>query len=149
MSSQNSKWSAEYCIDGNIHSPSNGRPAVCTTKKEPAPWLALDFSSPICVESVTLYTRKDCCGQRTRNVEVRVSNELPTTADVMFLGGEFLGGYKGPAQNGEIVNITSSQTLQGRYVIIQMDSNDYLDLAEVKVIQGDSWSEFLFITRQP
>ena len=39
-----------------------------------APWLALDYGegAKVSVEKVVLLNRVDCCGDRTKNVEIRL-----------------------------------------------------------------------------
>ena len=68
---------AAKCIDGDTGGPDVGSaPAVdlCHTDGEPAPWLAIDFGTPVTVRRVELFNRIFCCAERTRNVEVRPSN---------------------------------------------------------------------------
>ena len=79
---------------------------MCHTKNEPSPWLAIDYGTPVTVNRVEIFNREDCCGDRTKNIDVRVSNELPTSASEMFTGGSLLGHFAGPATNGQRINIT-------------------------------------------
>ena len=61
---------------------------------------------------------------RTRNVTIRLSNELPASGKETFLGGEALGSYKGQAAQNERVEIPSGpgwERKTGRFVIIQMN----------------------------
>ena len=60
----------------------------------------------VSVNRVEIFNREDCCGDWTRNVDVRVSNELPTSASEMFSGGSLLGHFAGPATNGQHIIIT-------------------------------------------
>ena len=99
----------EKCIDGITDGPDSLKSIddltadLCHTRHEAAPWLALDFGEEIkvSVAEVVLFPRKyssDChnsCKDRTRNVEIRLSDNLPTSADNMFSGGDLLGEYKG------------------------------------------------------
>ena len=70
---------AAKCIDGNTMGPDVGESDgeavdLCHTDGEPAPWLAIDFGTPVTVRRVELFNRIFCCAERTRNVEVRPSN---------------------------------------------------------------------------
>merc|ERR1719187_80737 len=126
---------AAKCIDGDTESPSHAPPAwnMCHTNGgERSPWLAIDYGSSVTVRRVEIFNREDCCGDRTKNVDVHVSNELPTSANQMFSGGSLLGHFAGPASNGEHI-IISGEALSGRYVIVQMDisESDSLHFREV------------------
>ena len=106
LSSENPKWApASKCIDGDSETTSIGN--LCHTY-EPfprAPWLALDYGTLVTVKRVELFNRADCCGDRTRNVDIRVSNELPTSDAQMFFRGQLLGHFAGPASDGQHIVI--------------------------------------------
>ena len=76
---------------------------MCHSKEpgEPSPWLAIDYGVSVTVERVEIFTREDCCGHRIRNVNVRISNELPSSGSQMFSGGSLLGFFAGPAVDGQ------------------------------------------------
>merc|ERR1719234_1040961 len=140
MSSTFQNFEAALCIDGDTESPENnpsgfvdGRPHICHSNEEPAPWIALDFGTRVTVQRVEIFNRKNCCGHRTRNVEVRVTDQLPTSGQQMFTGGSLLGRFEGTAENGQEISIQGKQALTGRYVLVQMDNGeDELNLKEVK-----------------
>ena len=123
---------ADKCIDGIT----DGTSAVCQSNMEPSPWLALDFGdgASVAVEKVVLYNRGDFNAARTRQVEIRLAEELPISSTTMFTGGALLGNFPGPAASGQQVDIKSGSnwaTQYGRYVVVQMNNNDVLNLAEV------------------
>ena len=66
---------------------------------------------------------------------VKISDQLPTTATIMFSGGDLLGTFAGPGTPGQRIEITSGDNWlvkTGRYVIVQMDNdNEPLNLKEV------------------
>ena len=70
-----------------------------------------------------------------KNVEVRISDELPADGESMFTGGLLLGTYEGPGTKGESIEIESDELWKqkvGRYLIVQMDNGkDPLHLKEV------------------
>ena len=78
---------------------------MCHTEFEPAPWLAIDYGTSVTVRRVEIFNR-DGFGDRTRNVDVRVSNELPSTGALMFSGGSLLGHFSGPAADGQKITIS-------------------------------------------
>ena len=103
------------CIDGDTKKPSilfsGGN--MCHTRGEPSPWLAIDYGDTVTVSRVDIFNREDCCGATTRKVDVRVSNELPTTASEMFSGGSLLGHFAGPGTDGQHIIITGHIVHQG------------------------------------
>ena len=108
LSSEFPGFPASKCIDGDTSTAYNN---MCHTKgqsHETRPWLAIDYDS-VTVERVKIFNRDDCCGDRTRNVEVRVSNELPTSISQMFSGGSLLGTFPGPATNGQNFEISGEK----------------------------------------
>ena len=101
------KHPAAYCIDGETR-PGKGmrKYAFCHTQRERYPWFAADYGKTYVIERVKIFNRHDCCGKRTRNVEVRVSEELPTSASQKFSGGSLLGTFAGPGSNGQHIEIS-------------------------------------------
>ena len=117
---------------------------MCNSKSESAPWLALDYGKEarVSVEKVVLYNRRDRHWARTKNVQIRLSNELPTSGKEMFLGGEALGTFKGPATRGQKVEIHSGpgwERKTGRYLIIQMNFGNAHNLLNLKEAVAIGW----------
>ena len=82
------------------------------------------------VEKVIIANRIKCCGDRTMNVEVRLTNELPTDGKSKFTSGQVVGTFEGPGKNGQKIEVKAEddwmETL-GRYLIVQMDHSDKSD----------------------
>ena len=97
-------YGAGYCIDGESV-PGEIR-KICHTNNDPFPWFAADFGDTFVIERVDIFNRHDCCGDRTRNVEVHVSEDLPTSASQKFSGGSLLGTFAGPGTNGQHIIIS-------------------------------------------
>ena len=95
------------------------------------PWLALEFPGPVMVTRVDIYNRDDHYGSRLRNVEVRLTDELPPSGDQMYTGGQLLGTFDGPGTKGQIIKM-EGPAKTGRYVLIQMNNRDCLNLHEVE-----------------
>ena len=107
LSSTYSKsFGAANCIDGNTKSGQ-----VCASHEENAPWLAIDYGSEFFIERVEIFNRNGA-GGRTRNVNVRISDELPTSGSKMFSGGSLLGHFDGPATNGQHIVISGEEQIQ-------------------------------------
>ena len=104
QSSTHGTYGAANCIDGNVAGQ------ICHTEHDRHPWLALDYGKTFAIQTVQIFNRHDCCGERTRNVEVRISEELPgpatTTDNQKFSGGSLLGTFLGPGTNGQYIIIT-------------------------------------------
>ena len=116
---------------------------MCHSKKESAPWLALDFGKEarVSVEKVVLINRREgSWWKRTRNIQIRLSNGLPASGKEMFSGGEALGTFKGPATLGRLIEIDSGpgwEKKTGRYLIVQMNfgkPGDSLNLQEAYAV---------------
>ena len=104
------RYGAGNCIDGDTDSDigPDGRYAICHTRGAPKPWFAIDYGTSVAVQRVEIFNR-GAHGGRTRNVEVRISNELPTSSSEMFSGGNLLGSFAGPAVNGQHIVISGEK----------------------------------------
>lgn len=81
-------------------------------------------------------TNRDKFNTSLQNVEVRITNNLPTSKEEMFTDGHLLGNFSGPGMDGQIIQVperSSKDLLGGRFVIIQMNNRDYLSLDKVVV----------------
>ena len=58
------------------------------------------------IQRVELYNRQKCCGDRTKDVSVRVADELPASGSEIFDGGSLLGSFPGPGTNGQKITIS-------------------------------------------
>ena len=94
-------YAGANCIDGTG--------AMCHTNNDATPWIAIDYGTSVSVQRVELFNRHDNYGSRTKNVDVRISNELPTSETEMFSGGTLLGHFAGPGTDGQHI-VISGQT---------------------------------------
>ena len=92
MSSARNELDATKCIDGNKTAQSTICHNSCSEK---APWIALQFYGPVEVSRVDIYNIDSHWASRTTNVEVRLTDELPASADQMYAGGQLLGTFQG------------------------------------------------------
>ena len=112
----NNFYGAAKCIDGNTEGPDEGAQDgvttdFCHTENEPTPWLAIDYGTTVTVQRVEIFNRRHCCGFRTRNVDVRISDVLPTSGSQMFSGGTLLGHFIGPGSDGQRITISGKKLL--------------------------------------
>ena len=94
---------AANCIDGVIKP---AKLSICHTGGDATPWLAIDYGTSVTIQRVEIFNRHDWGGERTRNVDVRISDELPTSGSQMFSGGTLLGHFAGPGTNGQHIVIS-------------------------------------------
>ena len=104
------RFGAGNCIDGDTDSDKgpDGHWAICLTLAGTKPWFAIDYGTSVAVQRVDLFNRGGY-GGRTRNVEVRISNELPSSSSEMFSGGNLLGSFAGPAVDGQHIVISGEK----------------------------------------
>jgi len=127
MSSEQPSRIAANCIDGRT---TNNK--IChTAGKEPYPWISVVIPSSI-VTKVRITNRKDCCGERMKNMKIWVGKEFPSTSKVEYTGGALLGTFKGPGTNGQVVEMTSKTKEAGTHVVVQMET-DIINLSEIEV----------------
>jgi len=124
---------ATKCIDGNMST-------ICFSLdcSEKAPWIALQFYGPVEVSRVDIYNVENdasllVVAARTRNLEIRLTDELPASKDQMYAGGQLLGTFQGPASTGQVIKVRGPAKT-GKYVLVQMNNSQYcLHLNEVEV----------------
>jgi len=137
QSSTHNPFSASKCIDGDTEGPDDGHGVdMCHTNfYDRTPWIAIDYGKTVTVQRVEIFNRVACCGDRTKNVDVRISDELPTSGSQMFSGGTLFGHFPGPATNGEHIVISGQREMSGRYLIVQINNGESatpLNLKEVR-----------------
>ena len=109
------------CID-------NSTETFCHSAQVPTdlhPWLALDLGGSRAVRKVQIFNRAEW-GDDLRDVEVRVSDTKPTTAEEVFSGGLLLGNYDGWASSGQVITIEKMLASMGRYVVVQHNSKGFI-----------------------
>ena len=137
MSSEYQDYKAELCIDGKDEGAERGQAkTLCHTKNgkktDPFPWLAIDYGKgvKVSVQKVIIANRIKCCGDRTMNVEVRLTDELPTDGKSKLTSGQLVGTFEGPGENGQKIELEAEDGWEGtvgRYLIVQMDHSDKTD----------------------
>lgn len=122
---------ANKAIDGNTDGFYwNG--SVTHTNYEAQPWWQLDLGSVQQVNSVQVWNRSDCCGERLSDFYLLVSDvpfqstDLSTTISQPGVSSYYMAG-----QAGRPTTFTTNRT--GRYVRVQLVGTNWLSLAEVQV----------------
>ena len=73
------------CIDGDTEGGVDNN--MCFSNNEPMPWLSIDFTRPVKISRVVIYNRKDCCGEQTKKVSVKVGFVPPIRNCLWCLSG--------------------------------------------------------------
>jgi len=119
----------ELCIDNN-------KDTKCHTKGgESCPWVAVEIPRSR-VQQVKITNRVDCCGDRTKDINVYVGDTLPTSSRLPYRQGNLLGTFRGPGEEGQVIPFDNPEGLEGRYVIVQnfnRRSRKAINLAEIDV----------------
>jgi hypothetical protein len=130
---------AQLAIDGNTDGDfSHG--SVTHTRLDPNAWLEVDLGKIEQIDSVRIWNRTDCCGERLRDYHVFISNQpfLPTdTVTTLHSRDQTWEKIGAPAQKKYTID---TGNIQGRYVRIQLsgkqpNDQNYLSLAEVEILK--------------
>ena len=125
------------CIDGNKDSDMGpgGLSTICLTSRgDRKPWFAIDYGTSVEVhfQRVDIFNRViDSNGFQTRNVEVRISNELPTSSSQMFSGGNLLGSFAGSDADGGLAH--------QQHTVISGQSNCEMIIADAYPRSREIW----------
>ena len=115
--------------DGNFFNSS-----VTHTNAEANAWWQVDLGASAAVNSITIFNRTDCCGDRLSDYWVFVSdtpfNSSDTPATLQNRANTF-SSHQTTAPNPSTSIDTSGA--QGRYVRVQLSGTNNLSLAEVQV----------------
>ncbi|XP_076113410.1 uncharacterized protein LOC143081059 [Mytilus galloprovincialis] len=114
-----SKYAASQAVDGEENTFS-------ATKKQNNPYWSVDLGKTVSVKQINIINRKDCCGNRLKNIAVTVGLNLHKM--------KHCSKFKGPGKNGQVIELTCKSPIAGRYVKILRSGKEILSLAEVQVI---------------
>ena len=129
--------SPEIAVDGDpdgSRGPWGDNPSIIHTQREAQPWWQVSLAENSYLDTLRIYNRTDCCGNRLRAFYVFVSQspfeagvtleELQTDANIW--------SYFHAGVAGEIADIDLADT-QGKYIRVQLSGTNVLNLAEVEV----------------
>jgi len=95
-------------------------------------WWEVDLGGASTIQSVNVYNRTECCGDRLNNSYVLVSDTpFGTRTLSQLLADPTINSY--PIGQAPAL-LTLSVNRSGRYVRVQLSGSNYLSLAEVQVI---------------
>ncbi|HEX5709557.1 MAG TPA: discoidin domain-containing protein [Pyrinomonadaceae bacterium] len=123
---------ASNAVDGNT-SGNFFVGSMAHTNSEAQAWWQVDLGAVRQVDSIKIWNRTDCCGERLSNFYILFSDAPFTSQDLAAtLAQPGVTSYHVPGgvniSHGQLVNRTA------RYVRIQLAGTNYLGLAEVQVL---------------
>ena len=106
----------------------------------PYPWIEIELMNETLVEHLKITNRKDCCGERLSNIEIRVGNKAMSSRSrrSIVYENELCARYSGPAKDGETVWVSCRRPISGKYITIQPkdDTIVYMNIAEIDVVKN-------------
>ena len=84
------------------------------SKEEDNPWLRIQLNRATSFSSVTLTNRKDCCGARLQNLEIRAGMKNDLT-------NELVATFKGPGITGGIHEIEFKKSVIAEFLTLQLN----------------------------
>lgn len=116
-------------VDGNTDGNWNNG-SVTHTTNQPGQWLEIDLGEKARVETVVIYNRTDCCGERLSGAIVELSSGPCDAKKRKIADTETI-----QAQNGVVPAVTEIDFdgAKGRYICIRQPAAQPLSVAEVEV----------------
>jgi len=121
-------YGASNCIDGNLGTKCH------TDHTGGYPWITLVIPRSS-VRKIRIKNRADghpTAWNRTKNMKIWVGTEFPSNTKEEYTGGALLGTFKGPASDGQVIEITSKTEVEGTHVVVQMETLA-INLMEIEV----------------
>ena len=107
------------------------------TGSENKPWLQVELNDVRVVHHIAIINRKDCCGYRTKNMQVRVGFTYFSrdTKTLNMTDDEICATYIGPGKNGEKIIIDCKNPMGGKYVSVQLmqEGNAIMNFNEIMI----------------
>ncbi|CAH1779917.1 unnamed protein product, partial [Owenia fusiformis] len=132
---------AKNAIDGHtdgIHRKNAQHPCAHSLSKTNEPWWLVDLGRSYHISGVKLWNRRDCCGERLRNFEIMVTNELIGDKTDRQKDSEWKQCTKVSGILNTASEVLCCQTpMQGRYLKLQMlGEKETLTLCEIEIFGG-------------
>ena len=101
---------------------------------ETDPWLQIELEYVAAINKVIIYNRRHCCGDRTKNVALRVGL-TKFTKGMELDNNEICATYEGPGSDGEEIVMNCSSTMIGQYVSmhLRLDTPGILNINEIMI----------------
>lgn len=123
---------ASRAVDGNVDG-SWAAGSVSHTGNTANAWWQVDLGVVQEINAVQIWNRTDCCGTRLKNFYLFISDvPFPSNDPAVLAADPNVWHHYVPGPAGRTTTI-ATETEYGRYVRVQLDHQDYLNLAEVQV----------------
>ena len=126
---------AGVVVDGNTDG-SFFDGSVTATNLETYPWWQVDLGASANIASIVVWNRTDCCGSRLGDYWVYVSDTPFFLSDTPITLQNRAGVFSSHQTTAPNPSTTIAVGIQGRYVRVQLNTSNYLSLAEVQVFSG-------------
>jgi len=124
-------FGASQAIDDNTSQ--GNRSSITQTQNEREPWWEIDLGSVQDLGLVELWNRTDCCSERLTNFYVLVS-DVPFTSNSLTNSINQVGVYSFRYDGTALVTSNIPINRSGRYLRVQLEGDNILSLAEVRII---------------
>lgn len=122
---------ASRAVDGNTRGDWPASP-ITLTQFEAQPWWQVDLGQSQPIDGIQLWNRTDCCASRTSNFWVFLSDTpFASTTVAATLAQPGVRAFRYPGGGETTMYVQTARS--ARYVRVQLDGSDYLNLAEVQV----------------
>jgi hypothetical protein len=131
QSSTGAGGDAGRAVDGNTNGDF-GANSVSHTNNQPQDWWEVDLGATYNIGLIKIWNRTDCCGERLNNFYVMVSERPFHSSNLnnnLAQPGTWSFHHDGTA--GRTTEVRANT--HGRYVRIQLEGTNFLQLAEVEV----------------
>ena len=122
------RGAASHAIDGDIQGDYWAANGIAHTDSQAQPWWQVQLDQGYTVGAIDIYNRTDCCGGRLNNFTVTLYNGDTSVFTQTY--ASFTPSDSGPNWSGMHINVGS---VYGDRVRVQLNGQDYLQLAEVGV----------------
>ena len=116
------KYGPSYADDG-VRSRSNE--GFFFSKYESNPWIQWHLREKTVVTGVIISTRRDCCGDKLRNVTIRAGllGLNRTHSGIIININKLCGIFKGPGNTSMTYTINCTSAIMANYITLQMLGN--------------------------
>lgn len=126
-STYNSSFPARNANDGMIGMfvPFTGTPIISHTAPETNPWWQVDTLDVLWINEIVIFGRRDCCQDRLKPFEVRVSNDEVNWTRIYY------------SDTPPPLGLRIEANVAARYVQVRLLGTGTLELDEVQVLQTE------------
>ena len=141
--------SPEKLIDNNLDSYFHSKPVDCPTgqslvQSSCALWVQLQLRERVIVRKVNVFNRRDCCGERTYNMQVKVGlfkidkSIYPSQEQMQLSNFAVCGNWHAQGINAEQMEIICVPPQEGFVIVLEIlhgsgEKQVAMNIAEVKI----------------